>query len=174
MKPLSEIKRINQFLQNEFVSQRISAVKRAYIQAKLSISKLTRPKGNNQPTTSCSKVPKNHYRKTYATTRRFKTSLSHKRLYIQAKLSISKLTRPKGNKPTNNFSLENANEWNHYRNTSEENRLLRNEFVSQRISAVKRASLKAKLSIATNLANWKQPTNDFSLETANDWNHYRK
>ena len=120
MKPLSEHQRINQFLQNEFVSQRISAVKRAYIQAKLSISKLTRPKGNNQPTTSCSKVPKNHYRKTYATTRRFKTSLSHKRLYIQAKLSISKLTRPKeNNQPTTSCSKTPKNHyWKTYATTS--------------------------------------------------------
>ena len=57
-------RRINKLLRNEFVSELISAVNRAYIQAKLSISKLTRPKENNQPTTSCSKTPKNHYRKT--------------------------------------------------------------------------------------------------------------
>ena len=135
MKPLSEHKRINQLLRNEFVSQRTSAVKRASLKAKLSIARLTwptensqptisrsrpqtietiigtqahkpfeskwvgpqritaakraflqpqlriarliRPKENNQPTTSCSKTPKNHYWKTYATTRWFKTSLSH-------------------------------------------------------------------------------------------------
>ena len=72
----SEHKPINHLSQNEFLSQRITAVKRAPLQAQPSIARLTRPKENNQPTTSCSKTPRNHYRKTYATTSWFKTSLS--------------------------------------------------------------------------------------------------
>ena len=235
MKPLSEHKRINQLLRNEFVSQRISAVKRASLKAKLSIARLTWPTENSQPTSSCSKTPRNHYRKTYATTRWFKTSLSHNPSQVSPEhvSKRSSLLRgwPGQLKQANQQFLARKRE--RMKPLSEHkriNQLLRNEFVSELISAVNRAYIQAKLSISKltrpkennqprllarrlqgtiiekhtqqlgdskrvcltihhrfhlstclnevhycegNLANWNKPTNNFSLENANEWNHYR-
>ena len=158
---ISEHQPINHLSQNELVSQRITAVKRAILQPQRSIAKLTRQKENNQPTTCCSKTPRNDYRKTYATTSWFKTSLWHDSSQVSpehvSKRSYCEANLANWNKSTNNFSLVNANELGHYRNTSEKNQLFRNEFVSKLISAVNRASLKAKFSIARLTEN-SQPT----------------
>ena len=174
MKPLSEHKRINQLLRNEFVSQRISAVKRASLKAKLSIARLTWPTENSQPTSSCSKTPRNHYRKTYATTRWFKTSLSHNPSQVSPEhvSKRSSLLRgwPGQLKQANQQFLARKRE--RMKPLSEHkriNQLLRNEFVSELISAVNRAYIQAKLSISK-LTRPKEnkPTNNFLLENSKE------
>ena len=125
MKPLSEHKRRNQLLRNEFVSQRISAVQRASLKAKLSISKLTRPKKTTNQQLLARRLqgtiiekhtqqPGDSKRVCLTIYHRFHLSTCLNEVhYCEGNLA-------NWNKPTNNFSLENANEWNHYRNTSEE------------------------------------------------------
>ena len=129
MKPLSEHKRINELLRNEFVSELISAVNRAYIQMNLSISTLTQPTENSQPTSSRSKTLRNHYRKTctYTIIKKHTQKLviqneivpqkipAVEKASLHAELSIARLTRPKENKQLTTFCPKTPR--NHYRKT---------------------------------------------------------
>ena len=150
---ISEHKPINHLSQNEFVSQRITAAKRAFLQPQLRMARLTRPKENNQPTTSCSKTPRNHYWKTYATTSWFQTSLSHNSSQFSTEHVLKRSSVLRGYpcqlRQANQQFL--AQERERIKPLSEHkriNQLLRNEFVSQLISAVNRACIQVNLSVA--------------------------
>ena len=161
MKPLSEKKPINKLLRNDFVSKVISAVNRAYIQAKLSISTLTRPTENSQPTSSRSKTLRNHYRKTCTYTFIEKhtrklviqkencpaTDPNCRKTIAPGEAQYCETNTSKIKQSTNNFLLEDSKEplLKNIRN----NQLIQNQFVSQFTTVFHWACVKAKLTIAS-------------------------
>ena len=176
MKPLSEKKPINKLLRNDFVSKVISAVNRAYIQAKLSISTLTRPTENSQPTSSRSKTLKNHYRKTCTYTiieKHTQKLINQKEIVPQQIPAVNKAvssgeaqyceTNPaKRKQPTNNLLLEDFKEplLKNIRN----NQLIQNQFASQFITVFNWARVKAKLTIAS--LTWPNETSQPTISRA--------
>ena len=120
IKPLSEHKQINQLLRNEFVSQLISAVNRAYIKAKLSISTVIRPTEKSQPTKfpredSNEPLPKNMHihlhRKTYSKTSNSKGKLSPNRSqlpieHLPGEAQYCETNTAERKQPTNKVLLE--------------------------------------------------------------------
>ena len=168
MKPLSEHKRINQFLRNEFVSQRISAVKRASLKAKLSIARLTWPTENSHPTISRSRpqtietIIGNKAHKPVTSERVcLKTDISCQKSIYPGEAQYFKTNPAKRKQPTNNFLLEGSKEplSKNIRNNQE----IQNEFVSQKIIYPGEAQY-----FKTNPAKRKQPTNNFLLEDSKE------
>ena len=93
---------------------------------------------------------------------------------VKAKLTIASLTWPtETSQPTISCSKTRTNE------TiigTQANKPVTSKWIclTTDLSCQKSKSRSEAQYCETNLANWKQPTNDFSLKTANDWNHYRK
>ena len=139
MKPLSEHKRINQLLRNEFVSQRISAVKRASLKGKLNIARLTWPTENSQPTISRSRpqtietIIGNKAHKPVTSKRVcLRTDISCQKSIYPGEAQYFKINPAKRKQPTNNFLLEDSKEplSKNIRN----NQLIQNQFASQFIT----------------------------------------
>ena len=236
MKPLSEHERINELLRNEFVSQQISAVRRASLEEKLSIARLTWPTETSQPTISRSKPRTNE---NIIETKAHKTVTS-KRLCVQTnlschesmypgeaqhcqsnlanwelatnKLSLGDSKEPFSKKhtqqqvdstkvcvkvdhryqstpsqreaqycetnladwtqPTNNF-LQDRERMKPLSEHKTIHQILQNECRTTDVSCQKSKSQSQAQYFEVSLDNWDKPTNNFSHENANEWNHYR-